>query len=88
MNVKRFYIITGITVGVLAILALLMLSLNYRVDFVRQTLQKQYHDLVDHNEQLTIELSMSSDLNEVYTMATEQLDMVFPDRIVYVNAKH
>ena len=88
MNVKRFYTISGVTIAILMLLALLSLSRNYRLDDIRQTLQKEYSVLLNGNDQFRVHLSMESTLSEVYTTAIEKLDMVFPERIIYIHARH
>lgn len=88
MNVKRFYTISGMTIAVLMLLALLSLSRNYRLDDIRQTLQKEHSALLNGNDQLRVQLSMVSTLSEVYSIAVEKLNMEFPERIIYIHARN
>lgn len=71
--------------GILMVFALIMVNINYKLDYEKQNLNRDLKTILEQNEQLKIQIAMEADLPFIYEYATSQLNMVFPERIVYIH---
>ncbi|MDD5455837.1 MAG: hypothetical protein PHV30_02255 [Candidatus Margulisbacteria bacterium] len=83
-NLSRRLVFIIISIIVFMFVALLQLSINYKLDYTRQSLNSELKHLKDTNYELSIKLSSDNDLNEVYKYATQTLEMGFPEKVIYV----
>ncbi len=88
LNLGRFFSIVTIITAILMVTAVLQLTVYMKLDYQRQGLEKIYKELVSRNQHLELDVHKAGDLDKVSEAATKQLNMVFPDQIIYLNAKN
>ncbi len=88
LNLGRFFTIVAVVSAFLMVTAVLQLTLYMKLDYQRQGLEKIYKELVSRNQHLELDVNKTGDLDKVSEAAIKQLNMVFPEQIIYLYAKN